>query len=780
MKTIARMACLLAWGCLVVPVLAEDVQSVDSETKPMERTIQKRVRLPRSIAAGIGNAAAPVRLPAVNLADIQAEDDARDPVDKALRIGIFRELPVPVAAARAKSTLGGWIAMPDGGHIWRLVVESPEAIGIRVHLAELALPDGCEITAYSTLEPSQMRGPYSSGTLDGREAFWTGTVFAESVTVEGYCPPGVSLDKISLTADRLIHIYRDPVSKAKEGNCHNDVTCYPAWGSVRNGVAGIGSVGDSGYLWCTGCLLNDQAPSTFIDYFMTANHCVASQSEADDTEFYWFYQSSSCNGSPPNIASVPSTDGGAVYLAGRTYAAANDFSFLRLRTASPGGVTYAGWSVATPSSSETLTGIHHPDGAYKRISFGNREASDANYWFVHWSSGVTEPGSSGSPLFNASQQFIGQLYGGYSACGDPDGIDDYGRFNVSYPYISRWLGSSALTLSPLNRTHSSSAASGQTLAVSASGSWTATDNRDWIAVTSGNSGTGNGTVTYRITANGGAVRTGSITVTGGGSTQRFTVTQLDGDRYEADNSSPAAKLIGNRQTQNRSIHQAGDWDWVKFRIGPHGARRVDLKTSGASGDTQLWLYGSDSAGASAYRRFAYNDDGGPGSFSRIWTSALASGTYFVKIQEYGNNGTIPAYTLQASWIPATPAADAYESDNNSSRAKTISNGRTQVRTIHAPRNRDWAKFRIGSRGARKLVVQTAGKSGDTQLWLYRQNRARTGAGKRLAYDDNRGVGNFSKITRSNLEPGTYYILVQERGNNGVIPFYKLKASWRTP
>jgi len=51
--------------------------------------------------------------------------------------------------------------------------------------------------------------------------------------------------------------------------------------------------------------------------------------------------------------------------------------------------------------------------------------------------------------------------------------------------------------------------------------WTATSDANWITVTGGLSGVGNGTVSYSVTANGGAQRVGTITVNG----QAFTVTQ---------------------------------------------------------------------------------------------------------------------------------------------------------------------------------------------------------------------------------------------------------------
>ncbi len=53
-------------------------------------------------------------------------------------------------------------------------------------------------------------------------------------------------------------------------------------------------------------------------------------------------------------------------------------------------------------------------------------------------------------------------------------------------------------------------------------SWTATSNVTWISVTSGASGTGNGTVVFQVQANiTGQARTGSLSIAG----QTFTVNQ---------------------------------------------------------------------------------------------------------------------------------------------------------------------------------------------------------------------------------------------------------------
>lgn len=401
--------------------------------------------LPPSFAAGLWDRDVHVELSPLDLQAVGAQDEERARLGaKELRIGVVRDLPEQVALAGEQSRLGQWAVLDDGSHVWRLTLRAAGASGLRVHLAGLKLPDACEVRVFDTEDPSQVRGPYTAAGLHGRQAFWTGAVFAPCVTVECFAPRGIALSEIALTADRVTQLYRDPDRAAKEGSCHNDVTCFPAWVASANGVAGIGVYYADDYIFCTGCLMNDLEESTWVDYFITANHCVANQAEAEETEFYWFFQTASCNGPAPSVTAVRQTDGGADYLAGQTRATGNDFSLLRLRSASPDGATYAGWSTTAPSAAEQLACIHHPDGAYKRISFGTLDDSDADYWYVNFTDGATEAGSSGAPLFNASGEFIGQLWGGLSACESGGGIDLYGRFDVTYPSVAPWLAGSGV------------------------------------------------------------------------------------------------------------------------------------------------------------------------------------------------------------------------------------------------------------------------------------------------------------------------------------------------
>lgn len=401
---------------------------------------------PKALKLGV-TPAKTAGLPAPDLTAVLAEDEAAEKNAEAKspkRIGIKRELETVTPAA------GDWQTLPDGSRLWVGRFFSAGSFGTRLHFQDVRLPAGVVLIAYNRAEPQYVEGPFDDAYLAGRDSFWSSTVFGEDVMVEAHVPPGAGLPAFSIT--ELTHQYTGlgAAGAAKNaGACEIDFACHLAeWGETGAAVGGLGSVGQNGVLFCTGCLLNDQNPAPSTDYFLTARHCLTSQTAASSLEIYWNYQKATCNGVEPNPATVPRTRGGADILSYRPYGSGtgmNDHCFVRLRGTVPAGVTYAGWTVDTPAAGEIITCIHHPDGDYKRISKGRvSTASSANFWNIRWiaNQGVTEPGSSGSPIFNAAHQVIGQEYGGFSACDQPDPnlqSDDYGRFSITFPLVRAWL-----------------------------------------------------------------------------------------------------------------------------------------------------------------------------------------------------------------------------------------------------------------------------------------------------------------------------------------------------
>ncbi len=251
----------------------------------------------------------------------------------------------------------------------------------------------------------------------------------------------------------------------------------------------------------------------------------------------------------------------------------------------------------------------------------------------------------------------------------------------------------------------------------------------------------------------------------------FTVTNdvVSGDdSYEPDDSGPAAKPITNGETQARMI-STGNVDWATFNLTAVGdvTVRTGARSGYTGGDTELWLYGPNSYAA----QVAYNDDTNGTFWSQVVMTNLAVGTYYIRVQEYGNNASIPGYTLFASW---TTPDDIYEPDDSGPAAKPIANGETQNRMISTG-NVDWATFNLTAVG--DVTVRTGARSGytggDTELWLYGPNSYAA----QVAYNDDTNGTFWSQVVMTNLAVGTYYIRVQEYGNNASIPGYTLFASW---
>lgn len=361
-----------------------------------------------------------------------------------LQIGVARQLDQPlVVNSRAVPALN-WTRQPDGTRTWTISVTSQGSLGIRLHLEAINLPASGRFLLYNGARPELPPLVTTYADLAGRHDLWLDTVFSDQATLT--CQVAESdVPAVSFQIAQLSHLFVVPKvgDYTKEGTCHNDVTCYRNWASEAAGVARISFVENGNSYLCSGCLL---AANSGAVYFLTAHHCVTGGNVASTIEFFWLYQTSSCNGPAPDISTVPTTGGGGDLLAGSSN---DDFSFLKLHRTPPSGVTALNWSTDSPSASETLTCIHHPDGSFKRISFGRYYAQTTAFWAVQWYSGVTEGGSSGSPLFNANHQVIGQLNGGFngpgSSCSSPSAPDQFGRFDVAYPSLQKWLAGSSST-----------------------------------------------------------------------------------------------------------------------------------------------------------------------------------------------------------------------------------------------------------------------------------------------------------------------------------------------
>ena len=403
---------------------------------PTQESAQKEAVRPYAETFGIGaRGGFEFDLGPVNLAAVLAADEALAAAgDKTLRIGLQRGAGADLRHAR-------WVEL-EGGRLWILDVVSPGAIGVRLHFAGAELPVGAGLVVYSPINDSQAHGPYEGAGPLGTGDFWTPTLAGPRARIEYFLPHDIEAPfGEPFMIDALMHLYRDPLAAApeREGSCHNDVMCEAGWIDTAKAVAGIATTG-SFSLFCTGQMLNSQN-ADFTPYFLTARHCVATSAEANGAEIYWLFQKSSCGAAAPSIFSVPRSATCTMLTSGSS----SDFALLMVEGTVPRTqIAWAGWNAGSVTNGTAAACIHHPDGAFKRISFGSKATAAAscggsNHVRVSWSSGATEPGSSGGGAFRTdTQQLFGQLHCGPSSCASIT-HDDYGAFSNSYLSLSGYL-----------------------------------------------------------------------------------------------------------------------------------------------------------------------------------------------------------------------------------------------------------------------------------------------------------------------------------------------------
>ena len=392
--------------------------------------------------------------------------------------GVAREIPDTATFQKTAGVLG-WSTSSTGAKVAALRFRSPEAQGVRVGLLVKGLPFGSVVRFYADgtdkifeipgqeIMASIQRNLDAGDTGDAARTYWSPNLGGEAITVELEVPADTDVTTVQVAVPSLSHAFVnvskfdsvDAIAKIGEsGSCNLDVSCNASYSETSKSVAAAEFVKDGNTYVCTGTLLNDRM-SSGTPYFLTANHCISSQSVASTLYTYWFFRSVSCN-NPTLNAGVRVLTTGATLL---YFTSATDTSFMRLNSAAPAGAVFAGSSPYPTDLGTRIAGIHHPQGDLQKYSEGlvtgscyqasglcsSAMSPDAGFLRVNWTAGVTEGGSSGSGLFtkmNGKDYLTGQLYGGYSSCAAPTSADFYGRFDVAYiAALYKWLNNSSTT-----------------------------------------------------------------------------------------------------------------------------------------------------------------------------------------------------------------------------------------------------------------------------------------------------------------------------------------------
>ena len=371
-------------------------------------------------------------MPSLDLQALALEDQQRE-IE-----GLPYRYAVPHLMEFRPATHGVWEHLDAETLVWRIRLESAEAVSLNLGFGTYFMPQGGALRVFAANGSEAIR-PFTAEDNASHGELWTPVVRADRIVVEVTIPEAVVTDlRLVLTSFNIGYRGFKVGGAIDSGSCNNDVVC-PVGDLWRDEIPSVAVISRGGGLNCTGFMVNNTANDE-TPYFMTASHCgYSSSSAAASLVAYWNYETSSCSG--PLDGTLDEFNTGAFF---RASSSASDFTLMELDSApDPAfGVTFAGWN-ATGADASSAVAIHHPSVDEKRISFENQPTTTTTYLqnavpgdgthvrVEDWDDGTTEGGSSGSPLFNQSHQVIGQLHGGYASCSSQTS-DWYGKFSVSW------------------------------------------------------------------------------------------------------------------------------------------------------------------------------------------------------------------------------------------------------------------------------------------------------------------------------------------------------------
>ena len=370
-----------------------------------------------------------------------------------------------------------WSRSATGAQVAALSISAKEALGLRLGVQVTSLPESAVLRVYSQARSGTvfqisgkdvllhvLRNTQAAGDSAEARTWWTPDIGSDEVTLEIELPAGEMADTVQIAVPTVSHIFTDldlheasaAQTKINESaSCNQDAVCDTSFASQSNAVARMLFTSGGNSYACSGTLLND-AKNSGTPYFLSANHCISTQTAASTLQTDWFYRASACNSRALSSTTTKLYNGATLLYA----SSSTDVSLMRLDDAPPAGAYFAGWdaSGSAMSNGAAIVGLHHPAGDMLKISKGQIAGqtscvategnqfgctgSTGNFYVVGWNSGTTQGGSSGSAIFSGDGRYVvGNLYGGGASCTNRGAMDYYGRFDVSYAQgLKNWLG----------------------------------------------------------------------------------------------------------------------------------------------------------------------------------------------------------------------------------------------------------------------------------------------------------------------------------------------------
>lgn len=341
----------------------------------------------------------------------------------------------------------------EGTKIWRVAIRSEGAYSLNILFDKAILPTGASLFVYSA-DHQIVRGAFNANNEQSSGMLPIYPLATDEIVVEYDEPLTVSAHG-ELHISKVNHGFKNAIGTrplGEAGLCNMDVYCQGASMMLKEKQAVVQLV-IAGTDLCTGTLLNN-AQRDKTPYLITAGHCIFSAADAQQTVFSFNYESPYCGKTGSLNGYADQTMTGAIL---RARSDSLDFALVELEMLPPPDYRpyYVGWdhSKTIPVSTRS---VHHPKGDVKKVSIDSDppvissyssagRVPNAFWWIKRWDIGTTEAGSSGGPLFNESNQLIGNLTGGFANC--ENSINDYfpmlafqwNYYSSASKQLKRWL-----------------------------------------------------------------------------------------------------------------------------------------------------------------------------------------------------------------------------------------------------------------------------------------------------------------------------------------------------
>ena len=363
-------------------------------------------------------------------------EEGRLPARNGITRSLGETLKMNLDAVTAKSGLAGRGAVnaTSGGTTWGMSIQVDNAQRLRLHLENVELPAGATLWVYGK---SGEAIAFDSSLRDPAGSLWTPSVNGDTLHLEVEIPNGATA---SFEAREVLELLHPSAASFRSGaddepTClvDQDVNCqssaeFPAIAAAKAAVARMEFSVPGGGAYCSGTLINDQN-SSGTPYFLTAAHCISTQSSASSLEAYFDSRYVSCISGASS--ELPAVNGSTLLVT----SSPTDVTLLRLSSV-PANRALLGWSTTPPSTGTRLHRISHPvpDGfpgplpqMYSRTIVTTASCTGIprpNYIYSNESSGGeggVYGGSSGSAIILSDNsndaRIVGQLRG---SCGCPD------------------------------------------------------------------------------------------------------------------------------------------------------------------------------------------------------------------------------------------------------------------------------------------------------------------------------------------------------------------------